>query len=915
MSPDESLRASLEGECFVFESNWPKLRTWITRGAKALHGPGHAEMFARDLGGRTGRHHHVRAGIVDVLAQFMESMEEANLLMSVYGEEVLAGYSEVLRVLKESGGVGRLIEFGAWTGSFGRFLLGRKLAKAYVGVETADRVLALVAARRSPRAFRLRSPPDCVLKGDKADWVVCTLGLHRRSNYLFDEDDELTPLPLEYENEEVVAQAKDYYADFFASVESIVRGGAKMAIAQPVRSFAEVWGFACAARDAGWSLVAEMCRCVWGGRRFATLVLQRGTVADPMTLSDVACWWGGLVAPFSTSMIALSDVALGEYFALEDRVAIHSGQIGRSAVEVGFHKHGAYAIHSASPGGFTLFVGATESEVHSQLRAYCESRGEDLSDSPWPRQGVAPSASGIAIATSTPSGLKKPKSTLSKKAALKAQRDDLQRRVEQARVLDLDRLRNLRAVFPECLDDSLLLRMDASVLRRLRALNLLPFDESDLRRCLGETLKTLAPEKYKDTLIEEISAARAAELHALDLEELRSLHAVECGVRQEREKQPDRRTCVREVVSREAAKLKQSALRKIEGLHHGKFVPLASDQVLSRYVEILWYLDAKFYLREKAKLFDAALGSPTPRGVEIKTSLRRWLKGEEAELAKAKDTVSDPELLYEQQTVVDDLAELLIQAKGSKKGESSGRIRLSEKERAEFEERWRQDGGLSEFVDMLEYKGDLSRTENLHRCYDALHRIVEDARTNVEDWEEKFPELADLGISKEMLRIRNLVRVSGIDSDSDGKPKGEGRGVRLMQRIRLPQSDSHITAIHVVQEGLLDELGKGLDVTTIRRLLAETPTPLAWLPEFLLWRTWRRSVEQGRASVYKLRVSFDKEAGGLGVPDDAIKAVRQFLLRCEYGFIHMLNRYPDWTPVSAQVTRVLAQLPPRRKKT
>jgi hypothetical protein len=519
-------------------------------------------------------------------------------------------------------------------------------------------------------------------------------------------------------------------------------------------------------------------------------------------------------------MTALSDVALGEYFALKDRVPVHSGQVGRSAVEVGFYKQGAYAIHSASPGGFTLFVGATESEVHSQLRAYCESRGEDLSDSRWPRQGVVPAASGIAIATSTPSGLKKPKSTLSKKAALKAQRDDLQRRVEQARVLDLDRLRKLGAVFPECLDDSLLLRMDASVLRRLRASNLLPFDEADLRRCLGETLKTLAPEKYKDTLIEEVSAARAAELHAMGLGELRSLHAAECGVRQEREKQPDRRTCVREVVSREEAKLKQSTLRKIEGLHHRKSVPLACDEVVSRYVEVLWYLDAKFFLREKAKLFDAALGTPPPRGVVIKTSLRRWLKGEEAKLAKAKATVSDPELLYEQQTVVDDLAELLIQAKGSKKGESSGRIRLSEKERAEFEEQLRCDVGIKGFFEAVNIPEgeDLRKPGNLHRSYYALFRLVEGARTGVEDWEIKSPEIVTFGISKELLKIRTSVRVMGICSD--GKAKGDERGVRLLSPIILPQTGDHSTAFHVVQEGLLEPVSQ----TVSRRC---PPAPMA----------------------------------------------------------------------------------------
>ena len=876
VTPDKGLRGFLEAEGYVFDGDWPTLKIKIVLAVEALHGLGHAELFARNLGGGKTRRDNMRTNIVDLLARFMESEREANLLMSVHGEEVLAGYSEVLRVLKESGDVGTVVELGGWMGTFGRYLLETELAKAYVGEETADLVVDPVDPRRSPETFRLRSPSGRDQKADQVDWLVCTSGLHRRSDYFFYEDEELTPLPIEYQHEGVVAQAKNYYAGFFASVASAASSNTRMVITQPVRDFAEMWGLACAASGAGWSFDRKLCRCVWGGRRFATLVLQRGSAASPMTLSDAASWWGALVAPFSTGMSPLSDVALGEYFALENRVPRHSGQVGRSAIEVGFCQDGAYAIHSASPGGFTLFTGASERDVHSELRVYCdEAHGEKLPDEPWPAQGVVPSASGLVIAATEPSEQPKAVLHLSKKDALKAQREDLQRRVNQARVLDLDRLRNLGAVFPPDLKDSVLRRLDESAL--------LNVDEAELRRCVTQTLKALAPELYKEILIAEIVAARTIDLRVMDPGRLQSLHAAKFSAPSAREKRklakkPKRKLFVRDLTIWDEAALRMWSVAKVEKLHGKESEPLSCSELVKIFVNDVWYIDAKIFLAECAQLFGAALASSPSRGTNIKRFLDRLLKEEKTKLAEAVATTSDPELLYEQKAVVEDLSDLLIGAQDSTK---------------------RSGAGIQGFFKAISIRKHLNKVENLHSCYDALHRLVDGARTGVEDWEKKIPNLFALGMSKKLQEVRSSVRVSGFDSE--GKVKGDGRGVHLLERIQLPQSGDHASAFHVVQERLLSECGRAFDVATIRRLLRETPSPLDWLPEFLLWRTWRRTVERGRSTTYKMRTAFDQGASSLGASDEVIQAVRQFFLHCEFGFIHMLDRYPDRTPIRHDV--------------
>jgi len=317
----------LQREGYVFGEEWPALRQSILDGVARFHGGEHRRMFARNLGANKDpdpderQDQGMRWDVVEALGPHVESSEEANLLMSVHGHQVLSSIAALVKWFNGTPKPLRVAEIGAWTGTCGAQLLARRSIASYVGFESVGQVSGVVPS--SPGFEVLPYSEECFAEhAGQCDVVFTSLWLHRVAHRPGWESGAYPTPPQELAETDAVDRARVHFTSLLRTAAQLATPEGTFLCLIRIRSLVELLGLVSAGGNVGWEMSVQASGMQKVSDFWFTLVAFRRAKPSRkrIDLRGISKWWADQLAMIATPTARqASDAAAAKYLLLPGR--------------------------------------------------------------------------------------------------------------------------------------------------------------------------------------------------------------------------------------------------------------------------------------------------------------------------------------------------------------------------------------------------------------------------------------------------------------------------------------------------------------------------------------------------------------------------------------------------------------------
>lgn len=263
----------------------------------------------------------MRWDVVEALGPYLESIEEANLLMSVHGHRVLASIGALVEWFNGAPKPPRVGEIGAWTGTCGAQLLTRGSIESYLGFESVAKVSGVV--RHSSGFAVLPYSEECFAEhAGQCDVVFTSLWLHRVAHrHRWETGAQPTP-PQELDQTEAVDQAREHFTSLLRTAAQLATPEGTFLCLIRIRSLVELLGLVTAGSSVGWEMSVQSSGMQKLSDFWFTLVaFERAKPSRKrIDLKGISKWWADQLAMIETPTARqASDAAAAKYLLLPRR--------------------------------------------------------------------------------------------------------------------------------------------------------------------------------------------------------------------------------------------------------------------------------------------------------------------------------------------------------------------------------------------------------------------------------------------------------------------------------------------------------------------------------------------------------------------------------------------------------------------